>query len=366
MTRLLTVCALVGLVACRDAASKQENNVKVRSAAVVPGTAMPTTMTTPPLPAPTDPTKVKDLQKGDQKDNEWVPAEFKAGAARWKDTGVYLDGQPIGFLTWGELPITLKPTWMKDKVSANKRPGTSDLGWRWAQQRFYRFTDYLAAIGVDVKQVKEMHIYGPRFSNSVVATGQDLQTPLARELLFRFGSNVGGKAIPKVPQGFGSGRPPDKISAVMIYVEKTPPTLGDDGFTLDGAPQEGVPYYGEPVRGGVRIYLDHRLAAIIKRQELDPKQATTAPDGELQWSLPALLAAQGVDTKHVAELWVVRDDKRAEKFLASELATMTFQASSQAKGGVLLTDKLIRANSIALHTKPVLPADLPIITVDDD
>src|SRR5690606_16084576 len=65
-------------------------------------------------------TKVKDLSKGDQEDAEWVPAEHKKGAARWKDVGVYVDGKPISFLTFGELPITLQPTWVKDKVSQNK------------------------------------------------------------------------------------------------------------------------------------------------------------------------------------------------------------------------------------------------------
>lgn len=30
----------------------------------------------------------KDERKGDQSDDEWVPAEFKSGMARWKDVGV--------------------------------------------------------------------------------------------------------------------------------------------------------------------------------------------------------------------------------------------------------------------------------------
>src|SRR5258708_4420973 len=72
--------------------------------------------------------------------SEYVPAEFKQGMSRWKDTGVYVDGKPVGFLTFGELPIACKPTWLKDKVSAEKRPGTDDPGWRWAKQRVYKFT----------------------------------------------------------------------------------------------------------------------------------------------------------------------------------------------------------------------------------
>lgn len=363
MNRALLL-SLVGLLACKGDDAAQP--VKVRSAAVAPS-ANPTTTTPTSDPTTADPkAKAEDTQKGDKKDNEWVPAEFKSGAARWKDTGVYLDGKPIGFLTWGELPVNLRPTWLKDRVGANKRPGTRDLGWRWGQQRFYRFTDYLTALGIDITKVKELHVYGPRFSESIIATGADLQSPQAKDFLFRFGGNIAGKAIPKVPEDFGSGRPPDKIAGVMIYVEKEPPKLTQDGFVLDGNLQLGVPYFGEPLRGGIRIYLDNRYVAMIKRQELDPKKAVDGPNGEPQWKLADLLAAQGVDTSKVAELWIIRDERRAEKFPGSELATMTFQAGAQAKGGVQLTDKLLRTNAIALHTKPVEPAELPIVTSDDD
>ena len=43
--------------------------------------------------------------------------------ARWKDTGVYLDGQPIGFLTFGELPIALKPNWVEGQGLAEQAAG---------------------------------------------------------------------------------------------------------------------------------------------------------------------------------------------------------------------------------------------------
>lgn len=363
--RHLLLCGLVALIGCKEKATEP----KLRSAAVAPS-MNPNVAPPPPPTTPTTPGKAEDKKKGDKTDEEWVPAEFKTGAARWKDTGVYLDGKPIGFLTWGELPIGLKPTWIKDKVSATKRPGSKDLDWRWAQQRRYRFTDYLVAMGIDVKKVKELHVYGPRFSNSVVASTKDLLSPEAKDFQFRFGSNTFGKAIPAVPPGFASGKVPDKLAALMIYIEKKPPTLTPEGFDLDGVPQEAVPYFGEPIRGGIRVYLDNRLAAIIKRQELDPKKATKAADGELEWKLGEFLQGQGVDTSKVSELWVVRDEKRTEKLPGTAIPNMTFQASAQAKGGVLLRDgaaaSLIRANVIALHTKPVDPKDLPFTTPDDD
>lgn len=309
----------------------------------------------------------KDATKGDQRDPEWVPAEHKTGAARWKDVGVYVDGKPVGFLTWGELPITLAPTWVKDKVSAEKRPGTDDPGWRWARQRHYKFTDYLRALGVDVRKVKELHLYGPKLSQTNIVPGKDLLGRAADGFMFRFGANTYGKPIPQIPDGFGNGKTPDKIAGVMIYIRKRPPTLvRNEGLELDGALQTGVPYYGEPIRGGVRVYLDDRLAAIIKRQELDVTQATRDEDGELVWTLADVLAAQGADTRKVVEVWAIRDEKRAEKWPGAELATMTFSATAQAKGGVLLTADKIRANAIALHTRALQPSEIPVVTSDDE
>jgi hypothetical protein len=368
MNKLLGVslAIAIGVAAC----SGEDAPTGLRPAPVQP------TLTPMPVAAPAagsgsgsagDAAAKQDQTKGDKSDNEWVPAEFKTGAARWKDTGVYLDGRPVGFLTWGELPVSLKPVWVREKISTNKRAGTEDPGWRWAQQRFYRFTDYLKAIGVDISKIKEMHIYGPKFTNSVIVTGKDLASPGAKDLLFKFGSSTGGKAIPKVPGGFADGNPPDKIAAVTIYIEKEPPKLVQHvGFVLGNDTQYGVPYFGDPIRGGIRIYLDDRYAGIIKRQDLDPAKATKDPNGEPHWSLPALFASQGVDISKVVELWVIRDERRVEKMSKEELAGLMFSAGAQAKGGVLLGDKKIRANAIALHTRALKPEDLPYVTPNDE
>ncbi|MBA3540666.1 MAG: hypothetical protein H0T79_13730 [Deltaproteobacteria bacterium] len=303
-----------------------------------------------------------------EQEKGWVPAEFKTGASRWKDTGVYLDGQPIGFMTFGELPISLQPHWVKDKMSAEKRPGTNDPGWKWGQERFYKWVDYLKSLGVDIKKVKELHVYGPKFTQAIIATGKDLQSPLAQDFLFRFGVSVGGKAIPRLPAGFANGKTPDKVSAVMIYVNKTPPKLDLDeaAFVLDGKVVLGVPYYGEPLRGGVRIYLDDKFATVIKRQELDAKKATTTPDGDLHWGFYEFLTSKGVDTKKIVEAWVVNGERRREKISAAELEKLTFSAGSQAKGGVLMGDKKLLANAITIFTRELKPEDLPKILDEEE
>lgn len=306
--------------------------------------------------------------KPPEEKQDYVPAEFKSGMSKWKDTGVYLDGKPVGFLNFGELPIGLKPVFVKDKVSAEKRAGTKDPGWRWAQQRFYRFTDYLAAIGIDVKKVKELHVYASKFPESIVATGKDLQSPAAKDFMFRFGGDIGGKVIPKVPPNFGNRRGPDKATSVMIYIDKVPPVLDmeQEAFVLNGEKVLGVPYYGDPVRGGVRVYLDDKLATIIKRQELDAKKARTASDGELEWKLADFFTAHGVDTSKVVEGYVIRGERRTEKQTKAELDADWFSAGSQAHGGVLLGDKRYRANAIALHTRALAPDELPVILPEEE
>ena len=368
----LALIATLSLISCREADGNNETHL--RPAAIAPSANAPKVVDdVGPHPGDdrVNPQQLaderKDGKKGDRQDSEWVPKEFTAGMSRWKDAGVYVDGKPMGFLTWGELPIGCKPSWLRDKVSADKRAGTDDPGWKWARKRYYKVTDYLKAIGVDPRKVKELHLYGPKPTQTLIVTGKDLLSPAANEFWFWFGANTSGKPLPHAPENFGNGRTSDKISAMMVYLDKKPPKLVDnEGLFLDGVEQTGVPYYGEPIRGGVRIYLDDKLATIIKRQELDPKQTTKGADGEPRWRLVDFLTSHGVDSKRVVEMWAINGDKRSAKFSAAELAAMTFEAGSQSKGGVLLGDKEALANAIALHTRKLAPADMPLPEQNDE
>lgn len=294
-----------------------------------------------------------------EEENEWMPAEFKVGAARWKDTGVYLDGRPIGFLTFGDLPIELEPVWVDEEISIPVKPGSKGPDHGIIQQRYYRFTDYLRAAGVDLRRVRELHVYGPKFSETIVVTGAELRGPKGRDFLFRFGGDVCGKAIPRVPARFGNGKSPDKISAVVVYVDKKPPRLvWNKGLELDGELQTGIPYFGEPLRGGVRVYLDDRLATVIKRRLLKGSLAEER-DGVPHWNLFRFLEAQGVDTSRIVEAWIIHRDQRVERLDRAALETATFQASPQRSGEILVGERQVRANALAFHTRPVPPEKLP-------
>lgn len=353
MKLLLSALAMLAL-ACH---SKQDQAAGAASKPTAPTTAAQT-------PAPAVDAGVSP--GSGSTDDTYIPAEFKAGMSRFKDVGVYVDGKPIGFLAFGELPLTLKPTWVKHKVNIEKPLGCKECKiYGWDEQRYYRFNDYLRAIGIDLKTIRQIQVQGPKETNTIVATARDLLQPKADEFMFYFGLHVRGKAIPHVPLNFGNGLDPDKITAVMVYINKTPPTFDDGGYVLDGRPVDGIPYFGEPLRGGVRIYLDDKLAAIIKRQDLDAQQATTGSDGEMSWSLWGFLKSRGVDTSKIVEGWVIRNELRQEKFPTATLAAMSFEAPSKSgksqSGAVLLGDQKIVANVIALHTHAVTPAELPVI-----
>lgn len=344
---LLLLAALAATAACRDSTARNTPP--------------------PPEPVPTGPVidaRIDAFAIEIDEDEDWdkdkyVPAEFKQGADRWKDTGVYIDGVFAGNLAFAELPVALKPVWLQTKASAPKRYGTSDTGWRWAKERRYRWSDYVRALGLEPRTIKALHVYGPKFTETVVVTGKQLASKEADGFYFRFGGLVNGKAIPVVPDNFGNDRSPDKISAVMIYVHKTPPVLERNvGLILDGEVQTGVPYFGTPLRGGVRVYLDDRLALYIKRQDLPADQANTT-SGEPRWRLTDYLASRGVKLDGVVEGWVVRQEKWEEKFDRAALDAMWFGASPQAKGNIELGDQKVKAQALILRTHPVADADVP-------
>jgi hypothetical protein len=292
------------------------------------------------------------------------------GANKWKDTGVYLDGKPIGVLGFGELPITLKPIFIEQEKSAEMRPGSHDPGYVVIKERRYRFTDYLKSMGIDISRIREFHVMGPRPSETIIATAADLKSKRAAGFQFRFGSGgVGGKAIPVVPNGFANDKSPDKISSVMIYIDKKPPTLGTEGLELDGELVSGIPYAREPLHGGVRVYKDDRLVASLHRRDVvEQDPISTDEDGTQHFGLFRVLRTEGVDLRGVTEAWVIRDERRKEKLDGAALADVTFELGEKKQNAVYLGKNKLQAQVIALHSKPVHTDQLPVIlsTESDD
>jgi hypothetical protein len=261
-----------------------------------------------------------------------------SGRDRWRGGGVYLDGQPVGVLRYAELPVGLQPIWETQRQRLPFKPGET-IQYREHKVPRYRVTDYLAAIGVDLKDVVEVHMHGAR-DNAIVLTREDLSHhPDA--VLFKFAADTSGKPIPIVRE-VAVGTRFDDLMALAIYVTKKPPHLTKDHtLELEGIPVKGIPYHGDPLREGIRVYVDNRLATVLKRNQL-------AIAGDSRWSLDEVLRRQGVTTAKLDRMELIYDEVRTQKLPWSKLE---FGFNAAASGEIVLGDQALKANSIALFTR---------------
>jgi hypothetical protein len=260
------------------------------------------------------------------------------GRDRWKGGGVYLDGEPIGVLRYGELPAGLEPIWEVQRHRLPFRPG-EEVRYRETRTPRFRITDYLRALGVRLDDVVELHLHGGR-DNAVVITRDDLRRH-PDDLLFKFAAEDWGKPIPII-RSIRLGTTFDDLRAMSIYVKRTPPhVLADQTLELDGRPVHGIPYHGEPLREGVRIYVDNRLATVLKRNEMP------ATDTDARWSFRDLLARRGVHTDRLARMVLIHDEERSGSRPWSDVS-LAF--NSGASGEVVLGPDAQPANAIALFT----------------
>jgi len=276
----------------------------------------------------------------------WVPAEFKTGKAKWKESGVYVDGECLGMLTFPELPRNLKPRWGGDDTPGD--PSTQRFG----------MLDYLEATGIDVKKVKELHVYGGRL-HVVRITGADARK-YRKDLIFRFGTGTGGKTLVIFPTQLKINTTFDKLTAIVAYVDKKAPTLNPDTehVELDGKRVWKIPYFGDPLRGGVRVYRDDRMVLHLKRNKLEESEGIaewTADKKELRWKLVPFLKKYGVGMKGVNSAQVIRHGARQETLDRKTLDNAYFTAIPQSSGKIRV-DGNIEVQALSLYSTAKPPA----------
>lgn len=292
----------------------------------------------------------------------WIPKEHTKGMRKFKDPGVYVDGVIKGMLKFGELPMTLKPVWYEEEAAIPFKKGDPGPHYKIVKQRRYRWVDYFKALKIDVSKIKEMHIYGgTKRPVAVIVKGDDLRKN-ADGFMFRFGSDVFGKPIPACPGNIADGNCPDNIRAIAVYIDRTPPTRKLGYFYLNGERLKDIPYYGQPMRGGVRVYFDGPMVAHIKRHKLkdlgDEIKGKTA-DGTTGIKFFEFLKTQGVDTGSVKEAWLVHQNKFVKRITRDELDDAVFVAGERRSGQILFGDDKIPTNAIALSSQRIAKSDIP-------
>src|SRR5688572_5717244 len=174
--------------------------------------------------------------------NDWIPSEHRTGKGKLRDPGVYVDGVPVGFLQYGDLPPSLEPVLVEGSMQLEFGPG--DTGPRRQPVHYlrYRLADYLEKVGVELAGVREIHVYGgPRIAGRI--TGPDLRRARDR-ILFSFGRKTHGKALLHLPADVKLGTSFDHIAAVAVYIEREPPRiLPSAEVEIGGRIVTDIPYF---------------------------------------------------------------------------------------------------------------------------
>ena len=304
-----------------------------------------------PAASPIDTVKAESAPTGDD------PTPRRAGG-KWRDAGFYIDGEQLGVLWFGELPRKLEPVWVEQIDDLDFKPGDKGPRQRIIRQRRYRIADYLTAVGGDISTVKMVHVHGG--GGHVAEIPGDVFREWKDSILFAFGAETSGKAIPLFPTGMPINTSFDRISAITVYIERAPPVIGEDFFPrLDGKRVVGIPYFGTPLRGGVRVYKDDRLAGIIKRRKLSEVGVPLVEelDGHVSFELFKALAALDIDTSNVECGEVIYDERRTKILPRETLAEASVKAISGRSGAVRFRDGTeLQALALYTHEIEALPA----------
>lgn len=232
------------------------------------------------------------------------------GFAKFKETWVYVDGVQAGVLLPAELPAIPKIT-IDDVEDVDFKAGQTGPRTRTITTTRYRLVDYLRAIGVDVARITMLYLHGG--TGVVPITGAQLRD-LGADLTFDFTGSGQQKVRFFLPAALPRKTAYDRYAAVSVLITKPVLAVDDQNNLRQGdATVGGIPYFGEPARGGVRVYLDDRLALVLKRNTLG--DAGKLPGTPERWDLAALLTAAGAPPETATTADVVVDGVRQRRFI---------------------------------------------------
>jgi hypothetical protein len=280
----------------------------------------------------------------------------KGGGNGFKESVVYLDGQAKGILRFSELPPSMKP------VAIPEIDELPDVA------RYYRLADYLEGIGIDLGKIRELQIYGSHDRVAII-TGEEIRT-LRSGLVFDFTQQTGGKARARWAQLHTLRHRPmvDVIMTISIYVDKAAPTLAHGDMWLDGkVVEDPVPYVGDGVPKGTRVYADGKLDGWVRRKQLPSKLlAPNSEQAHAKFSTDAFLAYVGADTRNVKAIDFFDGDTllaRVDgKTWAKGKGDYVFELPTRSHGQVkelFPGDKSSRVTSIQVYTRSTPPVRQP-------
>ena len=258
---------------------------------------------------------------------------------RRHDATVYVDGNPVAFIKFFELPPSLSPLKLP-AGDTRKAPRFS-------------VASYFEALGLDLAKVREAHFYGGRGRVAVVSGAEIAKK---RDIfVFRFTAGERGNVRMEWPgrdELEMTGMQADIMSDIAVYVERTAPRFDlEKGRIVDdeGKPFAGIPFAPQERPGGTRIYLDGRLVSSIKRKTLPDSVVVpgTPEAGQTRFSLAKVLQIAGVDASKVRGIEAISKQEIVARIAGDEakntLGTAEFVMAKESKG--LIELPTIRADA---------------------
>lgn len=311
----------------------------------------------PPAPGPADAARTLDAG---------VDAEVEQHGARWsddedagrfggfqifKEAWVYVDGEPVGVLREVELPA-MPVAWTNKVEFLDFNKGDPGPHERTYQKKRWRLADYLTAVGVDLRKVSLVVVHGGR---GVLAMPGPIFRKYRGGITFDLTGNASNKLRVYFPDDMPHNNAFDRYTAVSVFVNKPAPQVTDDDqLMLDGQWVGGIPYHGSPQRGGIRIYLDDRLALVIKRNALGDTGRVSAAGERDRWNLGKLLAARGMKVDDVVAGDVIYDEDR-RRVEHVDLAAFDFGTVEKVSGEIELLPSGDRVQEVILYRKGKVP-----------
>lgn len=243
---------------------------------------------------------------------------------------LYLDGQPLAAIQFGELPPQLVTAW--ERIPGLDQP-----------VRRFSLAAYLGALGIDLKTARAVHLHSGR-RRVATLTGADLIA--SPDTYFAFTRGTSGKLHMRWPTSSVTNDRIDKVGAIAVYVEKKPPTRDSKtGFLwLDGEEVDEPPYVTADVQGGTRLYVDGRLARVLRPRDLE--------GGEGPRPFLAELARLGVDVSAVKSADLIHNDALVKRLSGASLQSASFAIPTGAGGISRFGDDQASAILVAVKSPP--------------
>jgi hypothetical protein len=285
------------------------------------------------------------------------------------DIPVFVDGKEVAVLRYGELPPGVEPI----TIAANEHHAV----------RYYRISDYLKGIGVNVDRVKAVH-FADKTDRIGAIEGSELRAQKDR-FVFDFVETTGGK-----PQqawdtmGLKTMLRIDDIFAVNVFVEQKPWEIdhAHHCYMEDDGCRPVVRFSSGDLMKGTRVYVDGKLVSYVKRRLLsDSAIASKDEDGDAIFSTEKYLASLGIHTANAKRINLLAGDKLVASASAKQWAAdsdkLTFLLVPHGHGKVRAkipadlqlkqegtTDREVQVTAIQVFNRKE-PRSVPLVSLDD-